>query len=133
MDGRGAGGAVRRAAWSNNDIKVFSSPFVHVDDVLICLCGHCPPNQEGASAGVEGLNGGLLHEALRDPAEAAGRQTLPRGTSGALGRSDRPEEQRKDQQALKDLEVWQRSRKHSPLYAPAAVGTGAAPRSHCDL
>lgn len=76
-------------------------------------CRGCPdmfcvvtvPHQEGASAGVEGLKGGLLHEALRDPAEAAGSRTLPRGTSGALGRSDRPEDQRKDQQALKDLEV----------------------------
>ncbi|XP_029685458.1 ATP-binding cassette sub-family A member 2-like isoform X3 [Takifugu rubripes] len=60
--------------------------------------------QEGASAGVEGPDGGLLHEALRDPAEAAGRRTLPRGTPGALGGSDGTEDQRKDQQALKDLE-----------------------------
>lgn len=60
------------------------------------------------STGVEGL----LHEAVRDPAEAAGRRTLPRGTSGALGRSDSTGDQRKDQQALKDLEVWQRSLRH---------------------
>lgn len=51
-----------------------------------------PPNQERASAGVESLNGGVLHD---------GR------ISGAIGLSD---DQRKDHWALKDLEVQQKHR-----------------------
>lgn len=74
------------------------------------------PDQEGASAGVAGPIGGLLPEALRDPAEAAGRRTLPRGSPGALGRSDSTEDQRRDQQALKDLEVWQRCLRHASFF-----------------
>lgn len=54
-----------------------------------------PPNQERASAGVESLNGGVLHD----------RRTLPGRISGAIGLSD---DQTKDHWALKDLEVQQK-------------------------
>ncbi|XP_029685361.1 ATP-binding cassette sub-family A member 2-like [Takifugu rubripes] len=69
--------------------------------------------QEGASAGVEGPDGGLLHEALRDPAEAAGRRTLPRGNTWGARSSDGTEDQRKDQQALRTWRYGQRSLRHA--------------------
>lgn len=68
----------------------------YVDDVLTCLFT-APPNQEGTSAGVERLSGGVLHD----------RRTLPGRISGALGLSD---DQRGDHRALEDLEVRQKHR-----------------------
>lgn len=60
--------------------------------------------QEALHGGVYGLDGGLINRALQDPAPAAHRQALIRVMSHALGLSEDPVNQEKNQQDLKEAE-----------------------------
>ncbi|XP_069576163.1 ATP-binding cassette sub-family A member 2 isoform X2 [Brachyistius frenatus] len=55
--------------------------------------------------GVESLDGGLIHRALRDPTTAAHRQALLRLMSRALGLAEAPGDQRSDRPGLKEAEA----------------------------
>lgn len=61
--------------------------------------------QEKLLGGIHGLDGGLIHKALRDPTKAAHKQALLKLMSQALGLSGVAGNQRNDQQGLKEVEV----------------------------
>lgn len=61
--------------------------------------------QEELLGDVRSLHGGLIHKALHDPEKAAHKHALLKLISQALGLTKVTENQRKDQQGLKEMEV----------------------------
>lgn len=69
---------------------------------------------------VPSLHGGLIHKPLRDPVKVAHRQALLKLMSQALGLTEVTGNQRKDQQGLKEVEVYLLSLATFPVAYPTA-------------
>lgn len=93
-----------------NDILVLLSKcvisFFNSDASLACSVSPHTYLQEELLGDVHNLHGGLIHKALLDPTKVAHRQALLKLMSRALGLTEMKGNQRKDQQGLKEVEVY---------------------------